>query len=556
MHLERNNFNEVFCKKLKLVLSRLNKTNHSIYIPCLMFFSIVCFSSQAKSGRLIGLLDNKLVEINHETLSLELITNTTIPNNVTARELTYAEKDCLFYTFQDWNETPKLYSLDINGNYNLIGNVTIPGELVSTIEALTFNNDDAFIYASASLNGIDFFAESIIKIDPTNAIASIVGTLSNGATLQTDIDNICYADQTLYISDGSPSDNQSAYYSIDFTNITDPITLTFLKLTAYKRAFDETFFDNRVYSVIENLGLCYYDVNTSAINYIGEIQTSLDFNGEELFGLTYIENFFKQDSLITYMGCKQDGYTYTSPSGILYSETNPTGTEILEDSNGCNYQLTVDLVFNNNGQNVLETYEGCTGDGYTFVSPNGNIYNHDNTTGTEVVMDEFGCNYNLIIDFTFNLIEHNINLTTCFNESLEFNGRSLFAGDTAQFKLQTISGCDSLLTVYVTEEEIQFLNDTIYNFGLEENTQLVANTNISNATIQWWPNENLNCYNCFDPLFTGNSSQSFEVTITNLNNGCQKTFSVSVIIESGNILVPTAFSPNSDGINDEFQVLS
>jgi hypothetical protein len=71
-------------------------------------------------------------------------------------------------------------------------------------------------------------------------------------------------------------------------------------------------------------------------------------------------------------------------NGTTYNEGNPTGTEILNNSSGCDSTVTINLSFAPSGTGT-ETYQGCQGDGYS-VTVNGTIYNEGNPAGTEIFL--------------------------------------------------------------------------------------------------------------------------------------------------------------------------
>ena len=48
-----------------------------------------------------------------------------------------------------------------------------------------------------------------------------------------------------------------------------------------------------------------------------------------------------------------------------------------------------------------ETWDGCIGDGYAYVSISGTIYNEDNPTGVELLVDEYDCPYKLVVELNF-----------------------------------------------------------------------------------------------------------------------------------------------------------
>lgn len=69
----------------------------------------------------------------------------------------------------------------------------------------------------------------------------------------------------------------------------------------------------------------------------------------------------------------------------------------------------------------------------------------------------------------------------------------------------------------------------------------------------WSPAINLNCINCAAP--TGNALKTTTYTITTTSvNGCTASDNINIVIacNNSNLLLPTAFSPNGNGINEYF----
>ena len=76
------------------------------------------------------------------------------------------------------------------------------------------------------------------------------------------------------------------------------------------------------------------------------------------------------------------------------------------------------------------------------------------------------------------------------------------------------------------------------------------------ASAQWQGLDSVECPGCLDqpivPLFT----TTYAVTITG-SNGCSDSDSVTVYVNrKRKVYVPSAFSPNGDGVNDEFMIFA
>lgn len=98
--------------------------------------------------------------------------------------------------------------------------------------------------------------------------------------------------------------------------------------------------------------------------------------------------------------------------------------------------------------------------------------------------------------------------------------------------------------------------DVVIRLG--EEAELGVTTNRTDGQLVSWEWRNLNdslaCLNCPDPRVSPLESFIAEVTVVD-SNGCEVTLRQNVIVEEEDLIyMPSAFSPNGDGVNDIYTV--
>ncbi|MEO1259532.1 MAG: gliding motility-associated C-terminal domain-containing protein [Bacteroidota bacterium] len=184
-------------------------------------------------------------------------------------------------------------------------------------------------------------------------------------------------------------------------------------------------------------------------------------------------------------------------NGTIYDETNPTGTEILQNGSvfGCDSIVDVNLNFHPiaNGA-FMQTL--CAG-GNAIV--NGTIYNENNPTGTEVLPGASvnGCDSMISVNLTFSdVVSSTLDQILCPGENLTVNGTIYDENNPSGTELLTgasINGCDSLISVNLTFSDVvsstldQILcpgenltvNGTIYDENNPSGTELLTGASIN-----------------------------------------------------------------------------
>ncbi len=77
-------------------------------------------------------------------------------------------------------------------------------------------------------------------------------------------------------------------------------------------------------------------------------------------------------------------------------------------------------------------------------------------------------------------------------------------------------------------------------------------TNVVSPTFDWSPTTFLDCADCPSPEVTPTETTIYTLLITDAA-GCSASDTVRAVVMPDRLLLPTAFSPNGDGVNDKFR---
>lgn len=244
--------------------------------------------------------------------------------------------------------------------------------------------------------------------------------------------------------------------------------------------------------------------------------------------------------------CFATPYTW---GGMDLSETG-IYTQVFVGENGCDSTVKLSLTVKPRAASVATSVAGCD-----VVFFEGNSY-VESTVLFDTLTDIDGCDsiYHTV-DITINFPKKDsISASICKGESFKFSEMDLSLSGSYIDTFQTNQGCDSIVTLSLTVNPLPVID--IYQIP-NEGGVCVYDSIIFQAsggeTYSWYDELDTHIASGKDAKIVLRNYQNFVTVNGTDDNGCTDTASLKVIAQACcELLMPNAFSPNGDGINDRY----
>ena len=254
-----------------------------------------------------------------------------------------------------------------------------------------------------------------------------------------------------------------------------------------------------------------------------------------------------------------DGPQITNPNlqtQVVTLFESATYTVIISNSIGCENMDDITV----NVSPFLESFSNQTKCPEQSVSIFGELVDAPGMY-CDTMSNVTGCDSIICIELTNFLSDSEEIIPLCPGDSVEVEG--IFYKEPQIVCNDFISsfGCDSTHCITIEAQDEPFAEfvgvDINGELTFEQDVETQLEVTEGFPSYDWFPSEGLSCSDCFNPLATLSETTEFQVTVTD-ENGCSTIISLIVNVlppcNPERLLIPNAFTPDGDGVNDWFGV--
>lgn len=292
-------------------------------------------------------------------------------------------------------------------------------------------------------------------------------------------------------------------------------------------------------------GLSY----TTSGTHVATLQSVAGCDSIVTMNLTVNPTF---NSVISQVICQGSSFAF---NGQNYT-TSGTYVANLQSISGCDSIITLNLTVSQSITNTLnETI--CQGDTYNFNSQNLTTSGTFSATFTSVGGCDSIVTLNLVVTPSFTSV---LNDTICQGETYPFNGLTLATAGAYTANLQSLAGCDSVVTLNLFVNAVPVMPEVKSNSPLacpgEQFILQIVNPE-NTGTYLWTGPNNFTAQGETVSLTTnGTSSGMYSVVLQ--QNGCNSPAETEILIINGaevtNFDFPNVITPNADMVNDQLDI--
>ena len=426
-----------------------------------------------------------------------------------------------------------------------------------------------------------FFEVSLVVSDSLGCLETDTATIFldvfnvNNAIIQT-IDTLCFGDTVQLQASGGATYQWTPNINISNPNIANPFaypdTITTYQVIATDSCGADTalvtlYFHEDTTAIMNDTLICMGDIVTlyayGGVNYNWYPTTGMINPGHQT------PNVIPLDTTVYFVDI-------TTPNGCVFTDS-----------------VQINVEFSSPQPIVPNDTILCSGDTLTIEiqgvsnatwSPNFGL--SDPNSPSTLVYPTNTTTYNIEFENTCAIVNADFTVTVIGIASQVVNDTSICPGDTAnlwatngsayswspteslshpdssntlaypqQSTVYTIDvfnsqGCSITEDVLVGVYDLPFVNagaDLFINYG-----DVVSLQGVTSHNFYWYSIDSMSCTDCLNPMVSPTASSSYILYVTD-TNGCINSDTVQIILD-GTLYVPNTFTPNSDGINDFFEI--